>query len=89
MDRNTVDAEGPMMPMRELTEAEKVEQAFVYHPPTVIQEEQYAAVRAAGKSLALTILASCPRSADRTAAVRLVREAVATANASIALRGLI
>jgi hypothetical protein len=64
---------------------------FRHHPPTIggREEEAYAAVRAAGKTLALAILAVTPRSADQTAAIRKVREAVMTANAAIALGGLV
>lgn len=46
-------------------------------------------VRAAARDLVEVILTNCPPCADRTAAVRKVREAVMTANASIALDGLI
>lgn len=75
-------------PSRERTESEVLEQAFTFHPAGD-NERVYAAVRAAGKSLALTILNAVPKCADRTAAIRKVREAVMTANAAIALDGLI
>jgi len=76
-------------PMREMTKAEITEQVFTYHPARPDQDEKYAAIRAAGKSLVTTIIATCPQCADRTAAIRKVREAVMTANASIALGGLV
>jgi hypothetical protein len=62
-----------------------VEDIFTFHPPTGDQPERYVAIRAAGKEFAKTILANCPGCADRTVAVRKVREAVMVANASIAL----
>ena len=74
---------------RPMSDAEIIEEIFTYHPPNIEQQGAYAAIRAAAKSLALTIMAACPPCADRTAAIRQVREAVMTANASIALRGLV
>lgn len=44
-------------------------------------------IRQAAKYLAEHIIRACPRSADRSAALRKVREAVMTANASIVLEG--
>jgi hypothetical protein len=72
-----------MTPLREMTEAEKIEVAFTYQPPFPGSEERYAQMRAAGKALALAILNSAPRCADRTDAIRKVREAVMTANAAM------
>ena len=60
---------------------------FVYHEATVDQVIQYQAIRQKAKDLATTILANCPLSADRTDAIRKVREAVMIANASIACGG--
>jgi hypothetical protein len=74
--------------VREMTDAELIERAFTHHPAGE-NERIYAAVRSAGKTLALTILNAVPKCADRTAAIRKVREAVMTANAGIALDGLI
>jgi hypothetical protein len=80
-------------PQREMSKAELTnkifDDVFIYHPPRPGQEEKYAAIRAAGKSLVMTIIATCPQCADRSAAVRKVREAVMTANASIALNGAV
>lgn len=70
-----------------MTIEERIENWFVYHPATPDQAAKYEAIRAAGKNLALTIVASAPDSADRNAALRKVREAVATANAAIACGG--
>ena len=74
---------------REMTEDEVLERAFMHHPPDLSQQRAYASIRAAGRALALVILQSTPKCADRTAAVRKVREAVMTANAAVALEGLI
>ncbi len=58
---------------------------FKYHPPKGDQPERYEKIRAAAKEFAEVINACCPDSADKTAAIRKLREAVMTANASIAL----
>lgn len=57
---------------------------FQYHAPTPEQLPKYHAIREAGKNLANTILDNAPSSADQSAAIRSVREAVMTANAAIA-----
>lgn len=64
-----------------------LEDMFRYHAVEPDQVERYVAVRAAGRAMATAILLNCPKSADRSAAVRKIREAVMTANASIALKG--
>ena len=61
-----------------------IEELFTYHAPTPEQQLKYLAIREAAKALARVIDQSCPAGPDRTAAVRHVREAVMTANASIA-----
>ena len=61
---------------------------FTYHPPTgEAQVAAYQAIREAGHVLAETILEFTPASADQSAAIRKVREAVMTANAAIACQG--
>ena len=60
---------------------------FAYHEATVDQVVAYQAIHQKAKELAATILANCPQSADRTDAIRKVREAVMVANASIACGG--
>lgn len=57
---------------------------FTYHSPSSDQLPKYQAIREAGRILAEAIVANAPDSADRTAAVRKVREAVMTANQAIA-----
>jgi hypothetical protein len=63
-------------------------EVFKYHAPSDEQVARYQAIRGAAKALAETIALQCPPSADRTTALRHVREAVFNANAAIALRGL-
>lgn len=60
---------------------------FSYHAPEGDQAVRYAALRAAGKAFAEQIVALTPPSADQTAAIRHVRDAVFTANAAIACGG--
>lgn len=64
-----------------------LENLFTYHAPTEHQVEAYNAIRLQGLALARTIERTCPPSPDRTDAIRKVREAVMTANASIATGG--
>lgn len=64
-------------------------EVFSYHAPVAGQPEQYEEIRVAAKVFARAILKAAPPCADRTAALRKVREAVMTANASIALLGLV
>lgn len=77
-----MDYEGLTPPAPEAPDAIKT--LFTYHQPTPEQIEQYVQIRTAGESLARVIHACCPAGPDRTAAIRKVREAVMTANASIA-----
>lgn len=57
---------------------------FTYHSPTANQIPKYEEIRNAAKQLAEVIIENTPSSADQTAAIRKVREAVMTANAAIA-----
>jgi hypothetical protein len=66
---------------------EQLDNWFRYHAPGAGQPEKYEAIRAAGRAMADTIVRLTPPSADQTAAVRKVREAVFTANAAIACDG--
>jgi hypothetical protein len=72
---------------RPMTDEEKVSDLFTYHPPREEQVLKYVAVRDAAKHLAMVILHHVPAGADRTAAIRLLRECVMTSNAAIALDG--
>lgn len=66
---------------------QQLENWFTYHPPQEGQPERYEKLRKAGLALAETIVELTPASADQTAAIRKVREAVFTANAAIACGG--
>lgn len=66
------------------SDQEQLDNWFSYHAPKGDQPARYEALRSAGKEFAKVIVGSCPPSADRTVALRKVREAVMTANASIA-----
>ena len=58
---------------------------FTYHPPNLGQTGRYGVIRDHARSLAAAIMGCCPDCADRSAAIRKVREAMMTANAAIAL----
>jgi hypothetical protein len=64
-----------------------IDNIFTYHSPTPDQLPKYEAIRAKAKELGHVIIENTPTSADQTAAIRLLREAVMTANAAIALKG--
>lgn len=63
---------------------EQLENWLTYHAPTPEQVVQYTAIRQAALSFAQVLVDHTPSSADQTAAVRKIREAVMTANAAIA-----
>lgn len=59
---------------------------FTYlHAPRGDQIERYEALQDAAKDFGLAVMENCPDCADRSAAIRKIREAVMVANASIAL----
>lgn len=60
---------------------------FEYHAPDSDQEVKIKSVRQAAEDFAHVILDCCPNCADKTDALRKVREAMMTANAAIVLRG--
>ena len=66
---------------------EQLDNWFTYHAPEDGDPERYGAIRVAGKLLAKAIVDNSPPSADQSAAIRKVREAVMTANAAIACKG--
>ena len=68
---------------------DKVEKIFQHQPPTEDMIPKFQQIRADANRLAKSILKHTPASADQTAAIRKVREAVMTANAAIALKGLV
>jgi hypothetical protein len=74
------------MPLNPDEEA-ALQHLFNHHPPSPQAISDMFAIRDAGKTLVRVILDRCPRSADRSAAIRHVREAIMTANASIVFEG--
>jgi hypothetical protein len=60
---------------------------FSYHAPRPDQLPKYQAIRSAAKHFAEIVLSNTPPSADQSASIRKIREAVMTANAAIALDG--
>lgn len=74
--------------MREMTDDEKLVELFKYHSPNETTIPKYAAINQAAKNFAEVLLQNCPRCADRSAAIRLIRDARMTANAAVALNGL-
>lgn len=57
---------------------------FTFHKPTPEQVVQYQEIREQAEQLARVIWRNCEPGPDRTASLRKIREAVMTANASIA-----
>ena len=57
---------------------------FVYHAPTPEQVEHYNAIREAAKIYAETVNKHTPDGADKTAAMRTIRNSVMQANLAIA-----
>jgi hypothetical protein len=66
---------------------ENVEKVFTYQKATPDQEKAFAAVRETGIAYAKAILQNVPDCADRSAALRSVRNSRMEANAAIALNG--
>jgi len=73
---------------RPMTNAEILQELFSYHPPTAETLPKFSAINQAAKNFAEIVLQNCPSSADRSAAIRLIRDARMTANAAVALNGL-
>lgn len=71
-----------------LSDEEKLEQIFKYHSPTPFTGPKFETLREAARHFAKVILMNVPPGADRSAAIRKVREAVMTANAGVSLNGL-
>lgn len=65
-----------------------IDQLFTYHPANPSTGPKFETLREAAKYFAKVIVANTPAGADRTAAIRKLREAVMTANAGISLGGL-
>ena len=73
---------------RPMTSEEILAELFKYHAPNDFTIPKYAAINQAAKNFAEVVLQNCPSSADRSAAIRLIRDARMTANAAVALNGL-
>jgi len=58
---------------------------FTYYEPKGDQSERYTSIRAGARELATLIEDLCPKSAERTLALRRLQEAMMWANASIAI----
>lgn len=58
---------------------------FSYHRPFGDQADRYENIRRAGLNFALQVMGNCPRSAERTLAIRDIEAAVMRANQSIAI----
>jgi hypothetical protein len=71
-----------------MSDSEILAELFRYHAPNPETLPKYSAINQAAKNFAEVVLQNCPRSADRSAAIRLIRDARMTANASVALNGL-
>lgn len=69
---------GPITP-------EQINNIFSYHAPREDQIPRYTAIREAARAFAYVLINNTPACADQSAAMRLLREAVMTANAAIAL----
>jgi len=66
---------------------EQLDNWLTYYAPEGNEISSYQAIRDAARLFAKIIVDNTPPSADQTAAIRKVREAVATANMAIACKG--
>lgn len=90
MEPEEVKAEMPVAePPHVLTASEQasLDNVFSHHKPEESQIPKYTAIREAGKALAAQIFLHVAPCADRSDALRKVREVVMTANSAIALNG--
>jgi hypothetical protein len=69
-----------------MTRAE-ISDLFTYHAPTPEMTAKFLVIRAAIEAAAFAIDENCPPGADRTAAIRKLKEAHMTANAAVVLDG--
>lgn len=68
----------------------KLKEIFTFHPVTGIQQKsQYEMIREAAYQFAKIIVANTKPCADQTTAIRHIRDAAMTANAAVALEGLV
>ena len=64
---------------------DEIDWLFEYHAPTADQIFAMKQIRTDAKTLAHSINICCPESGDKSAAIRLLRQCVQIANASIVL----
>jgi hypothetical protein len=83
-EENVLPTENQLTPEQE----NLIEHLFSYHTPDEPQQYSLMRVRTCAKIMARTILQECPVSADRSDAIRSLRNCVMTANASIVLKGI-
>jgi hypothetical protein len=62
---------------------------FAHHAPDEAKIKKHEMIRSHAAAFAFAILEMTPQCADQQAALRLVREAMMTANAAIALDGAV
>ena len=62
----------------------ELEKQFTYQKPSGDQPQRYEKINEAAKNFAKVVLENCPSCADRTHAIRVIRDARMWANASIA-----
>lgn len=75
------------MPPTGVFNKEDIKDMFTYHPTKEGQNAAYAAINEAGLHLVEVIIRECPNCADRTTAIRAVRQARMWANSAIACEG--
>ena len=69
-------------------EQKDIDNWFTYHAPTTEQKKSYSMLREGAWQFAHVLNENVPDSADKTAAMRKLRECVMTANAAIACKVL-
>lgn len=67
-----------------MAKSSDLDNVYKYHPPRDGQAKRYEIVIGAGKGLAEVVIAFCPESREREAALQKIEEAVMWANAAIA-----
>ena len=77
------------MTIPEYKVSDKVDNLFKYHAPNEFQILQMQDIREHAKQLAMSIEMHVPDSADKSAAIRLLRQCVQIANAGIILNGAV
>lgn len=83
---NTQEAAGMAYQIRPESPEETIDYLFTFHDDPD-KTPHYVEIRESAKQFAKVLIRHCPSCADRTTAIRKVREAVMTANAAVALSG--